>query len=60
MDIKSKDAELFYLGCVLSEAIERLEKNLREGLVTAENILYDARFRSLLRIKERWVTTAKK
>lgn len=60
MDIKSKDAELFYLGCVISEAIERLENIIKKGIVSKENILYDSCFRSLLLLKERWVTTVKK
>lgn len=59
MDIKAKDTELFYLGCVLSEAIERFENILQNGLVSADSILYDSRFRLLLNIKNRWVAKAR-
>ncbi len=59
MDIRSKDNELFYLGCVLSEAIERFEEILKNRLVSADSLLYDARFRSLLRIKDIWVAKAR-
>lgn len=58
MDIKAKDKELFYLGCVLTEQIERIEKILQEGVASHSNILYDARFRSLIQTKDRWKEAA--
>jgi hypothetical protein len=59
MDIKAKDNELYYLGCVLSEAIEKLESFLQNNLVTVPDILYDARFRFLLNVKAKWVAKAR-
>ena len=57
MSIKSKDNELFYLGCILSEAIERLDNILKEGVASHKSLLYDARFRFLMKIKEKFSNT---
>ena len=59
MDI-SKDNELFYLGCVLSEAIEKVENLLRERSIHKNNILRDSRFKKLIDAKERWIDAAYK
>jgi|GEM_PF-3247935 len=59
MDIRTKDNELFYIGCMLSDAIERLERNLNNNKEKADNILNNPHLQTILTIKDKWVNRAR-
>lgn len=58
MEITTKESELFYIGCILSEAIEKVEKIIENNLSSSKTIMYDPHFQFLIEMKNKWVSSA--
>lgn len=55
MDIKSKDNELYYLSCLVCEALNDLEKIISNSIALRNKLLYDSRFQYLLSVRDKLI-----
>jgi hypothetical protein len=53
MSIKAKQNDLYYLGCLICEAINDFEILLTENLATAEKLIYHPHLQHLFALRNR-------